>query len=71
MALNTAFDPTSPGDLRINTAAVLYAGASRPGLIGQTTLHLLGQGVTANAETESIGIVVCDIRGAALLPWGL
>ena len=63
IALNKAFDPAAPDDLRINTAAVLYVEASRVDLVGQTTIHLLGQGVTVNAVTESIGLVVSEIGG--------
>ena len=61
IAFNKAFDPADPEDLRINTAAVLYVEASRLDLVGQTTIHLLGQGVTVNAVTESIGLVVSEI----------
>ena len=63
IAFNKAFDPAEPDDLRINTAAVLYVEASRVDLVGQTTIHLLGQGVTVNAVTESIGLVVSEIGG--------
>ena len=63
IALNKAFDPAEPDDLRINTAAVLYVEASRMDLVGQTTIHLLGQGETVNAVTESIGLVVSEIGG--------
>ena len=63
IALNKAFDPAAPDDLRINTAAVLYVEASRLDLLGQTTIHLMGQGVTVNAVTESIGLVVSEIGG--------
>ena len=63
IAFNKAFDPAAPDDLHINTAAVLYVEASRLDLIGQTTIHLLGQGETVNAVTESIGLVVSEIGG--------
>ena len=63
IAFNKAFDPAAPDDLRINTAAVLYVEASRLDLVGQTTIHLLGQGETVNAVTESIGLVVSEIGG--------
>ena len=63
IAFNKAFDPETPDDLRINTAAILYVEASRLDLVGQTTIHLLGQGVTVNAVTESIGTVVSEIGG--------
>ena len=63
IAFNKAFDPGTPDDLRINTAAILYVEASRLDLMGQTTIHLLGQGVTVNAVTESIGTVVIEIGG--------
>ena len=63
IAFNKAFDPAAPDDLRINTAAVLYVEASRPDLLGHTTIHLLGQGVNVNAVTESIGTVVSEIGG--------
>ena len=63
IAFNKAFDPDTPEDLRINTAAVLYVEASRLDLVGQTTIHLLGQGETVNAITESISLVVSEIGG--------
>ena len=63
IAFNRAFDPDAPEDLRINTAAVLYVEASRLDLVGQTTIHLLGQGVTVNAVTESISLVVSEVGG--------
>ncbi len=63
IAFNKAFDPDAPDDLRINSAAVLYVEASLPHLTGQTTIHLLGQGETVNAVTESIGLVVSEIGG--------
>jgi hypothetical protein len=63
IAFNKAFDPEAPDDLRINTTAVLYVEASRHDLIGQTTIHLLGQGETVNAVTESIGLVISEIGG--------
>ena len=52
VAFNKATDPAAPDDLRINTSAVLYVEASRAGLIGQTTIHMLGQGTVVNAVTE-------------------
>ena len=58
IAFNKASDPAAPDDLRINTNAVLYVEASRPDLLGQTTIHLLGQGTVVNAVTESVGTVV-------------
>lgn len=45
------------------SSAILYVEASRLDLVGQTTIHLLGQGVTVNAVTESIGTVVSEIGG--------
>ena len=63
IAFNKAFDPGTPDDLRINTAAILYVEASRLDLVGQTTVHLLGQGVTVNAVTESTSTVVSEIGG--------
>ena len=63
IAFNKAFSPDTPEDLRINTAAVLYVEGSRLNLVGQTTIHLLGQGVTVNAVTESITLVVNEIGG--------
>ena len=63
IAFNKAFDPETPDDLRINTAAILYVEASRLDLVGQTTIHLLGQGVTVNAITESTSVVVREIGG--------
>ena len=63
IAFNKAVEPTAPDDLRINTRAVLYVEASRHDLLGETTIHLLGQGVTVNAVTQSIGLVVSEIGG--------
>ena len=63
IAFNKAFDPAAPEDLSINTAAVLFVEASRLDLVGQTTIHLLGQGTNVNAVTESIGLVVGEIGG--------
>lgn len=63
IAFNKAFDPQAPDDLRINAISVLYVEASLPHLVGQTTVHLLGQGETVNAVTESIGLVVSEIGG--------
>ncbi|GAB3470360.1 hypothetical protein [Polaromonas eurypsychrophila] len=63
VSFNKATDPAAPDDLRINPSAVLYVEASRAGLIGQTTIHMLGQGTVVNAVTESIGTVVSSIGG--------
>lgn len=63
ISFNKATDPAAPDDLRINTAAVLYVEASRPDLIGHTTIHMLGQGTTVNAVLETIGTVVSSIGG--------
>lgn len=61
IAFNKATDPVTPDDLRINPAAVLYVEASRPDLVGQTTIHLLGQGSMVHALTESVGSVVSAV----------
>jgi len=61
ISFNRATDPAAPDDLRVNTAAVLYVEASRPDLMGQTTIHLLGQGSAVQAVTESIDTVVSEI----------
>ena len=63
ISFNKATDPLAPDDLRINTSAVLYVEASRASLLGQTTIHVLGQGTVVNAVTESIGTVVSNIGG--------
>ena len=63
IAFNKAIDPAERDDLRINTANVLYVEASQLDLVGQTMIHLLGQGVTVNAVTESTGLVVSEIGG--------
>jgi hypothetical protein len=63
ISFNKATDPAAPDDLRLNTSAVLYVEASRPDLIGQTTIHLLGQGTAVHAVTESIGKVVTSLGG--------
>jgi hypothetical protein len=61
ISFNKATDPAAPDDLRINTTAVLYVEASRPDLLGETTIHMLGQGSTVNAVTQSTGTVVSEI----------
>ena len=42
---------------------MLYVQASSLDLLGQTTIPLMGQGVTVNGVTESIGLVVRKIGG--------
>ncbi len=68
IAFNKATDPTAPDDLRINPEAVLYVEASRADLLGQTTIHMLGQGTVVNAVTESVGTVVTSIAAALKSP---
>lgn len=63
LCFNKATDPSAPDDLRINPAAVLYVEASRPDLIGQTTIHLLSEGTSVNAVTQSTATVVSAIGG--------
>ena len=63
LSFNKSTEPAAPDDLRINSTAVLYVEASRPDLVGETTIHMLGQGTTVNAVTESIGTVVSSIGG--------
>jgi hypothetical protein len=63
ISFNKATDPLAHDGLHVNTNAVLYVEASRPDLLGQTTIHLLGQGTTVNAVTESIGTVVSSLGG--------
>lgn len=58
IAFNKTTEPLAADDLRINPQAVLYVEASRPGLVGQTTIHLLGQSDVVNAVEEPIGTVV-------------
>ena len=68
LAFNKATDPTAPDDLRINPEAVLFVEASRADLLGQTTIHMLGQGTVVNAVTESVGTVVSSIAAALKSP---
>lgn len=63
ISFNKATDPVAQDDLRIGTHAVLYVEASRPDLVGQTTIHMLGQGSAVNAVTKSIGTVVTELGG--------
>lgn len=65
MAFNKTFDSTTPDDLRINTAVLLEVEAFRLDLVGQTTIHRLGQVVVVNAVTESVDRVVNAIFSAA------
>lgn len=63
ISFNKSTEPAAPDDLRINTASILYVEASPPDLVGRTLIHMLGQGSTVNAVTESIGTVVSTIGG--------
>ena len=63
VTFNKALDSGAPDDLRINTLAVLYVEASRPDLLGQTTIHMLGQGAVFHAVTEPVGLVISLIGG--------
>lgn len=63
VSFNKATDALAPDDLHVNTNAVLYVEASRSDLVGQTMIHLLGQGTAVNAVTESIGTVASSIGG--------
>ena len=63
VAFNKVSTNDAADDLRVNPAAVLYVEASRPDLIGHTTIHLLGQGTAVNAFDESIGTVVASLGG--------
>ena len=68
LSFNKATDPTAPDDLRINPEAVLFVEASRADLLGQTTIHLLGQGTVVNAVTESVGTVVSAVAAGLKSP---
>jgi hypothetical protein len=63
ISFNKATEPSITDDLRINTERVLYVEASRPDLLGRTTIHLLGQGSTVHAVMDSVGTVVSAIGG--------
>ena len=63
IAFNKTTEPLVGNDLRINPRAVLYVEASRPDLVGQTTIHLLGQSDVVNAVEETIGAVVSRLGG--------
>lgn len=63
IAFNKTTEPLAADDLRVNPRAVLYVEASRPDLVGQTTIHLLGQSEVVNAVEETIGTVVSRLGG--------
>jgi hypothetical protein len=63
ISLNKSSDPTTQDHLRINRSAVLYVEASRPGLVGQTTIHLLGQDAVVSAVTDPVATVVGVLGG--------
>jgi hypothetical protein len=63
VAFNKTTQPAASEDLRVNPRAVLYVEASRPDLVGHSSIHLLGQGETVNAVEESIGTVVDRLGG--------
>ena len=63
IAFNKTTEPLAADDLRVNPRAVLYVEASRPDLVGQTTIHLLGQSEVVNAVEETAGAVVGRLGG--------
>ena len=63
ISFNKTSDTGAPDGLRINTNAVLFVEASRRELVGQATIHMLGQGSMVNAVNQSIGTVVSEIGG--------
>ena len=63
ISLNKATDASAHDDLRVSKAAVLYVEGSRPDLVGNTMVHMLGQGAVVNAVTQSVGTVVSEIGG--------
>ena len=63
ISLNKSAEPAAHDDLRINRAAVLYVEESRRDLVGQTTIHMLGQGSIVNAVSEPTSSVVNAIGG--------
>ena len=63
IAFNKTTEPLATDDLLVNPRAVLYVEASRPDLIGQTTIHLLGQSEVVNAVEETAGAVVSRLGG--------
>lgn len=64
LSLNKASDPGAPDDLRINSTSILYVEASRPDLVGRTTIHVMGQGALVIAVDESIDVVVRAVADA-------
>lgn len=65
VAFNKSSDTRSSDDLRINKSAVLYVETSRPDLVGHTMIHMLGQGSTVNAVTESVDNVVSALSAGS------
>ncbi|MBC7549168.1 MAG: hypothetical protein H7224_11105 [Polaromonas sp.] len=63
IGFNKTTEPLALEDLRVNPRAVLFVEASRPDLVGQTTIHLIGQGEMVNAVEETIGTVVSRLGG--------
>ena len=63
IAFNKTTEPLATDDLLVNPRAVLYVEASRPDLVGQTTIHLLGQSEVVNAVEETAGAVVSRLGG--------
>jgi hypothetical protein len=63
IAFNKTTEPPAADDLRVNPRAVLYVEASRPDLVGQTTIYLLGQSEVVNAVEEPIGTVIRRLGG--------
>ena len=63
IAFNKTTEPLAADDLRVNPRTVLYVEASRPDLVGQTTIHLLGQSEMVNAVEETVDTVVGRLGG--------
>ena len=63
MAFNKATDPTTPDDVRINTTAIRFVEAARPGQPSLTVIHVLGEKDAGIAVMEPFDVVVAAIGG--------
>lgn len=63
LAFNKATDPNTPDDVRINTAAVRFVEAARPGQPSLTVIHVLGEKDAGIPVMEAPDLVATSIGG--------
>jgi hypothetical protein len=65
---NKATDPANAEDVWINTGAVRFAETARPGQLGKTSIHLIGQGEAGILVEEDIETVLGSMSKLVAAP---